>query len=132
MIATIKDIRWLEMCQLGAQLFSTCAKRKYFAILLDENGRVLSTGYNGVPSGMPHCEGENGCPRLSANSPSGSNYDNCYSLHAESNCLLFSNYAERKGNLTLVVNGPPCMSCAKLCVNADIKRIVYIEDAEYK
>lgn len=129
-IAVLKDYKWMRMCLTGAQTFSTCGKRKYFAIVLDEQGRVLSTGYNGGPTGMKHCE-DGECPRLAENSPSGSSYDNCIAIHAEANALLFSDYSARRDGAVLYVNGPPCFSCAKLIANSGIRRVVYIPSDEY-
>lgn len=110
-------------------MFSTCGKRQYYSMILAENGRVVGTGYNGGPSGMPHCN-EGGCPRLQANSQSGSSYDNCIAIHAEENALLWSDPAMRAGG-TLYVNGPPCFGCAKKIANSGVKRLVHIEDPSY-
>lgn len=125
-----KDMKWMKMCFVGAELFSTCAKRQYFAILLDEQGHVLGTGYNGGPKGMKHCA-DGACPRLAANSPSGASYENCIAIHAEANALLHSDYSARRSGTTLYVNGIPCFSCAKLIVNGGVKRLVIVDDPSY-
>lgn len=112
----------------GAEVFSTCAKRKYMAILTDDNNHIVGTGYNGVPRGLTHCE-DGGCPRLQEGSPSGSSYDNCYAIHAEQNAFLHSDYSARP--TTLTVNGTPCFTCAKLVANSTVTKLVYIYDSAY-
>lgn len=126
-----KDIKWLKQCIESAKIFSTCGKKKYFAVIVDNYGHVIGSGWNGVSSGMTHCD-DGGCPRLSDGSPSGSSYFNCFAIHAEANAILFSNYAERRDGCTLYVNGPPCFECAKLISNSGITNIVCLEDEDYK
>jgi len=121
--------KWLESCEFLASQFSTCAKRQYFAVVLAPNKRVIGVGYNGSPPGMEHCV-DGACPRLYENSASGSSYDNCISQHAEQGALLWSDPALRQGG-TLVVNGPPCMGCAKLIASSGVSRLVYYSDESY-
>lgn len=99
------------------------------AVLVDDLNNIVGVGYNGGPSGTPHCE-DGGCPRLQQGSPSGSNYDNCIAVHAEQNAFLHSDYHAKA--TTLYVNGPPCYTCAKLIVNSTVSRLVYIRDESYK
>lgn len=122
--------KWLEACDFLSKKFSTCAKRQYFAVILAPNKRVVGMGYNGSPPGMDHCV-DGACPRLHEDSASGSSYDNCISQHAEQGALLWSDPALRQGG-TLIVNGPPCMGCAKLIASSGVKRIVFYEDGSYK
>lgn len=75
---TEKELKYLYQCEMSAKMYSTCGKRQYFAIVLDSNGHIVGTGYNGGPSGTKHCN-EGGCPRLAQGSAPGSNYDNCLS-----------------------------------------------------
>lgn len=113
-----------------APVFSTCAKRQYFAVILAPNKRVAGVGYNGSPPGMDHCI-DGACPRLHENSANGSSYDNCISQHAEQGALLWSDPALRQGG-TLIVNGPPCMGCAKLIASSGLIRLVYKKDDNYQ
>lgn len=121
--------KWLEGCESLARIFSTCAKRKYCAVILSPNKRVSGIGYNGSPPNHPHCD-EGHCPRLSENSANGSSYDNCIANHAEANALLWSDISTRQGG-TLIVNGPPCFSCCKLIASSGIKRVVHYTDPAY-
>jgi dCMP deaminase len=123
--------RWMRWVEAGATLFSTCAKRQYLAVILDEHGHVLGTGYNGGPKGARHCT-DGGCPRVRAGSAPGSNYDDCIAIHAEANALLHSDYTVRAAGCTLIVNGPPCFSCAKLAVNGGVRTIVFKPDESYE
>jgi dCMP deaminase len=124
------ETKWLTSCEMLAPLFSTCAKRQYFAVVLSPNKRVVGIGYNGSPPGMEHCV-DGACPRLHENSANGSSYDNCIAQHAEQGALLWSDPALRIGG-TLIVNGPPCMGCAKLIASSGIVRLVYKPDTAYK
>lgn len=126
------DRQWLMTCVRSAEIFQTCSRRAYFSIILDENGMVAGTGWNGVPSGQKHCI-DGGCPRVSSPSEHGSSYDNCNSIHAEANALLHSDWTNRSNGdgSTLYVNGPPCFSCAKLIANSGVKRIVCLSDDNY-
>lgn len=126
---TNKDNQYMSLCVAAARIFSTCGKRKYAAVLLDDLGHIVGMGYNGGPSGHEHCI-DGGCPRLMEDSPNGSIYDNCIAVHAEANALLHSNYSSRAKKI--YINGPPCYACAKLIANSTIKEIYYIEDESYK
>ena len=50
-----KHQKWLQTCQQLAQTFSTCTKRQYAAIIINPQGHIIATGYNGSPPGHPHC-----------------------------------------------------------------------------
>ena len=124
-----KDKQYMQLCFETARIFSTCGKKKYAAVLVDDNGHIVGIGYNGGPSGFAHCE-DGGCPRFQEMSESGSSYDNCIAVHAEANALLHSDYSSNPSRL--YVNGPPCFSCAKLIANSTIKKVFYIEDESYR
>lgn len=124
------EAKWLLGCDMLGALFSTCAKRNYFAVILAPNKRVCGVGYNGSPPGMGHCK-DGHCPRLYEETPSGQSYDNCISQHAEMGALLWSDPSLRQGG-TLVVNGSPCFLCAKLIASSGISRVVFYTDPVYK
>lgn len=119
----------MELCISIAKIFSTCSKRQYGCILIDDLGHVVGFGYNGGPKNTVHCN-EGGCPRLANNSPNGSSYDDCIAIHAEANAFLHSDYSSRATKL--YVNGPPCFYCAKLIANSTIKDVYYMHDNAYK
>lgn len=121
--------QWLKSLEVLASNFSTCLKRQYAAVILAPNKRVVGFGYNGSPPGMAHCT-DGACPRLHENAKAGSNYDSCISQHAEAGALLWSDASLRIGG-TIIVNGPPCMGCAKLIASSGIKKVVFKYDSAY-
>jgi dCMP deaminase len=123
-----KDIQFMDMCKSSALIFSTCKKRKYCAVLVDDSNHIVGFGYNGGPSGFKHCD-DGGCPRAEQNSANGTNYDNCIATHAEANAFLHSDYSSKATKL--YVNGPPCFSCAKLIANSTVKYVYYVKDNNY-
>lgn len=124
-LVNTKDLQYLALCDAGAQLFATCGKRQYMSIVLDEDGRVTGMGYNGSAPGTPHCK-DGACPRWGHDSAPGSSYDNCISIHAEQNALMYSGRRH-----TIYVNGQPCMTCAKLISGSGVVRVVGIADPSY-
>ena len=106
-------------------LRSTCLKRKVGAVLVKDS-HILSTGYNGAPSGFSHCT-NNSCIRQ--NLKSGEKPELCRGVHAEINCIIQAaiHGTSIMGETTLYSTHFPCMSCLKLLINAGIKRIVYQE-----
>ena len=121
--------KWLTACDTLATLFSTCSRRQYAAVVLATNKRVVGFGYNGAPPGMMHCV-DGGCPRAFIAPEAGTNYDNCVAQHAEAGALLWADPAMRRGG-TLIVNGAPCLGCAKLIASAGIARVIYRPDPTY-
>ena len=113
---------------------STCLRRAVGCVLLNDKGHVLSTGYNGVAAGLPHCNNStltstktvavypNACSGAMA--PSGTNLDGCQAIHAEQNALLQCRdvYAIH----TAYVSVSPCMTCCKLLLNTSCQRIAYV------
>jgi deoxycytidylate deaminase len=124
-----KELSWLMQCVESSRRFSTCAKANYYAILVDLNGFQISQGWNGVPSGFPHCI-DGGCDRAIENSKSGTSYSNCPAQHAEMGAILRADRDKRFG-ATIFVNGTPCYDCAKLIVHSGVSRVVYIKDEQY-
>lgn len=102
----------------------TCARRQVGCVLVDSKGRILSTGYNGVAAGRPHCN--EGHPCKGALLPSGVGLDKCQALHAEQNAILF--LADPFSVDTCYVSCTPCISCMKLLLGTSCKRIVAFED----
>jgi len=104
---------------------STCIKRNVGAVLVKDS-HILSTGYNGAPSGFKHCTSKT-CVRQ--NLKSGERPELCRGVHAEINCIIQAaiHGTSIKGDTTLYTTIFPCMTCLKLVINAGIKKIVYIE-----
>lgn len=106
---------------------STCLRRQVGAILVMDK-HILTTGYNGAPSGLQHCL-DIGCLREQLKVPPGERHELCRGLHAEMNALLqASRYGIKISGATLYTTTYPCSLCAKMLVNAGIQRIVTITD----
>nr|WP_245641344.1 cytidine/deoxycytidylate deaminase family protein [Thermovenabulum gondwanense] len=103
---------------------STCLRRRVGAVLVKDK-HIVATGYNGAPSGLAHCE-EIGCLREKLGVPSGERHELCRGLHAEQNAIIQAAAlgSSIKG-ATLYVTTRPCILCAKMLINAGVKRIVF-------
>ena len=103
---------------------SNCSRRSVGAVI-ERNHHILSAGYNGTPKGVKNCF-EGGCPRCSGKTKSGTHLDECLCVHAEQNAIC---QAAQHGHAidggTAYVTISPCLTCAKLLVNAGIKEVVY-------
>lgn len=106
---------------------STCLRRHVGALVVLDK-RILSTGYNGAPTGLKHCE-EVGCLREKLKVPSGERHELCRGLHAEQNAIIQAaiHGVAIKG-ATLYCTHYPCSVCAKMLVNAGIKKIILAEN----
>lgn len=122
-------ISWNEYFKQFAYLSaerSSCLRRKVGAVLVKEN-HILSTGYNGAPSGIAHCF-EVGCLREQLNVPSGEKHELCRGLHAEQNAIIqAAKHGVSISGATLYCTTHPCIICTKMLINAGIKRIYYSE-----
>ncbi len=116
------DEYFLEVAGLVSKR-ATCLRRRVGAVLVKDK-KILSTGYNGAPSGLEHCF-EIGCLRKKLNIPSGQRHELCRGLHAEQNVLLQAAlYGVSTKGSTLYITNQPCVICAKMLINAGIKEIV--------
>jgi dCMP deaminase len=103
---------------------ATCIKRKVGAIIVKDN-RILSTGYNGAPKGMDHCEAV-GCIRIEMHVPSGQRHELCRGLHAEQNAIIQAAvHGVKVDGSTMYCTYQPCVICVKMMINAGIKRLVF-------
>ena len=108
------DARYLRMAQIWAEN-SYCVRRKVGALVVKQK-MIISDGYNGTPSGFENiCEDEN-------------NVTKPYVLHAEANAITkLARSSNNSDGATLYVTASPCIECAKLIIQAGIKRVVYGE-----
>ncbi|WP_028325938.1 deoxycytidylate deaminase [Desulfatirhabdium butyrativorans] len=116
---------FMDIARLVARR-STCTRRAVGAVLVMEN-RILTTGYNGAPTGLAHCL-DRGCLRESLQIASGQRHELCRGIHAEQNAII---QAARCGicirGATLFCTNFPCAICSKMLINAGIQRIIYAE-----
>ena len=106
---------------------STCLRRQVGALIVKDK-RILASGYNGAPVGCKHCL-ELGCIREELHVPSGQRHEICRATHAEQNAIAqaaYSGTSVKDG--VLYVTTQPCVLCAKLAINAGIKKIVFKGD----
>lgn len=108
------DCRYLRMARIWAEN-SYCQRRKVGALVV-KNNMIISDGYNGTPSGFENvCEDEN-------------NLTKPYVLHAEANAITkLARSSNNSDGSTLYITAAPCIECAKLIIQAGIKRVVYGE-----
>lgn len=119
------DEYFMEMAEV-ARKRTTCIRRGVGAVIV-KNNRIMATGYNGVPSGIEHC-GKRGCLREQLNVPSGKCHELCRGLHAEQNAIIqAAHLGQSIAGGTLYCTNQPCIICAKMIINAGIKRIVIKE-----
>ena len=105
---------------------SSCLRRQVGAVLVKERN-ILATGYNGVPSGITHCQSA-GCLRERLNVPSGERHELCRGLHAEQNAIIqAAKHGTNINGATLYCTTMPCIICTKMIINAGITTVVYGE-----
>lgn len=138
-----KDQWGIQLAQVTAQR-ATCLRRAVGCVLVNERGHVLATGYNGVASGLPHCNEEVGGKLVGAfggswynvpnhphacsgaKSPSGTNLDCCQAIHAEQNALM--QCRDVHSIHTCYTTTSPCVTCVKLLMNTSCQRIVFLDE----
>ena len=108
------DLRYLRMAGIWAEN-SYCVRRKVGALVVKDK-MIISDGYNGTPSGFENiCEDEN-------------NVTKSYVLHAEANAITkLARSSNNSDGATLYITASPCIECAKLIIQAGIRRVVYGE-----
>lgn len=108
------DLRYLRMARIWAEN-SYCHRRKVGALVVKEK-MIISDGYNGTPSGFENiCEDD-------------TNTTKPYVLHAEANAITkLARSSNNCDGATLYVTAAPCIECAKLIIQAGIKRVIYAE-----
>ena len=103
---------------------STCTRRSVGAVIVKDK-RILSTGYNGAPSGVRHCI-DTGCLREKLNIASGERHELCRGIHAEQNAIIQAAYhGVSIKEAVLFCTNLPCSICAKMIINAGIITIYY-------
>ena len=108
------DKRYIRMASIWAEN-SYCTRRQVGALIVKDK-MIISDGYNGTPSGFENvCEDENGVTKP-------------YVLHAEANAITkIARSSNSSDGATMYVTASPCIECAKLIIQAGIKRVVYGE-----
>ena len=106
---------------------STCRRHHVGAVAVRDK-RILTTGYNGAPSGAKDCL-ELGCLRNEKGIPSGTRHEVCRAIHAEQNAIIQGSlHGVSLEGSTIYCTHTPCVLCAKMLVNAKIDRFVSYSD----
>lgn len=107
------DLRYLRMARIWAE--NSYCKRRQVGALVVKDKMIISDGYNGTPSGF-----ENICEENNVTKP--------YVLHAEANAITkLARSSNNSDGSTLYITASPCIECAKLIIQAGIKKVVYAE-----
>jgi dCMP deaminase len=119
------DRYFADIAQLVSER-STCLRRHVGAVLVRDK-RILCTGYNGAARGLPHCD-EAGCLRDKLGIPSAERIEICRGIHAEQNALVqAATFGINVSGAMLYCTHSPCVTCAKMLVNAGITEFVVAE-----
>lgn len=103
---------------------STCLRRQVGAVLV-RSRQVISTGYNGAPSGVSHCS-ERGCLRQQLGIPSGERHEVCRGTHGEQNAIAqAARFGTATDGSTLYCTHLPCLQCVKVLINAGVREVIY-------
>ncbi len=120
------DHRFIEMARLVSSWSSCFNEDRAIGAVIVRDKRVITTGYNGAPAGMKTCKERGECLRRKLGIPSGTRAEICYAIHAEQNAII---QAAKLGvpiqDATMYITHQPCSMCARMIVNAGIKRVVY-------
>ena len=129
-----KDQSFMEIA-VAVSMRSTCLRRRYGAVIVSKDGRIVSTGYNGAPRHRANCVDLKECLREKCKIKPGTHYELCRAVHAEANAII-------NGNPLDIVGGPvylagtdvatnsrtkqmrPCSMCQRLILNAQIAKVV--------
>jgi dCMP deaminase len=128
----------METAQVIAKR-STCS-RLHVGAVIARDGRILTTGYNGAPAGMPHCDHTCDCLTYEVTSSAGgvvraihaatcASVRSCViSVHAEANAVAFAaKYPLSTEGAELFTTHTPCLACAQLLINCGLVRVTYGE-----
>lgn len=114
------DEYFLKMASVVAER-STCLRHHVGAVAVRDK-HILSTGYNGAAAGLEDCL-KLGCLRNEQDIPSGTRHEICRAIHAEQNCIIQASlHGVSLEGATIYCTHTPCILCAKMLINARIKR----------
>jgi len=126
-----KDAYFSEIADLVSTR-STCLRNHVGAVIV-KDGQILSTGYNGAPKGLPHCDELGGCMREKMGVKSGTHHELCRGLHAEQNAIIQAAYhGVSVKDAKMYCTTKPCSICTKMIINAGITEVIYMEEYQDK
>ena len=120
------DKRFMDMAEVVASWSSCYQENRHVGAVIVKDKRILTTGYNGAPSGVNSCADKGECLRKKLNIPSGTRHELCYAVHAEQNAIA---QAAKLGisvqGATLYCTHQPCVICAKMIINSGITKVIF-------
>lgn len=120
------DKRFMQMAELVGSWSSCFQQNRHVGAIVVKDKRILTTGYNGAPSGIITCVERGECIRRKENIPSGTRQEYCYAVHAEQNAII---QAARLGvslnGATMYCTHQPCVICARMIINSGITKLIF-------
>jgi len=120
------DKRFMQMAELVGSWSSCFQQNRHVGAIVVKDKRILTTGYNGAPSGIITCVERGECIRRKENIASGTRQEYCYAVHAEQNAII---QAARLGvslnGATMYCTHQPCVICARMIINSGITKLIY-------
>lgn len=120
------DKRFMDMAEVVSSWSSCYQENRHVGAVIVRDKRILTTGYNGAPSGISSCSERGECLRKKLDIPSGTRQELCYGVHAEQNAIA------QAAKLGISLNGAslycthqPCVICAKMIINSGIEKVLY-------
>lgn len=130
---------YLDIAETVAQR-GTCLRNNYGSVIV-KNDEIISTGYTGAPRGRKNCIDIGVCRRKEHNTPSGSGYELCRSVHSEQNAIISSRRSDmigsslylvgvNKRNGEYITDNEPCTLCKRMIINAGIEEVIMRDNKE--
>ncbi len=120
------DERFMQLAETVAGWSSCYQENRHVGAVVVKDKRILTTGYNGAPSGIESCAERGVCLRREKNIASGTMQEVCYAVHAEQNAII---QAAKLGvsleNAVMYVTHQPCVICTRMIINSGIKKVIY-------
>ncbi len=120
------DLRFMSLAENVAEWSSCYQLNRHVGAVCVRDKRVLTTGYNGAPSGIKSCAEKGECLRRVKNIASGTCQEVCYAVHAEQNAIC---QAAKLGisldGAIMYVTHQPCVICTRMIINSGIKKVIY-------
>lgn len=120
------DERFMNLAETVAEWSSCFQSNRHVGAVVVRDKRILTTGYNGAPSGIESCSERGECLRRVKNIASGTMQEVCFAVHAEQNAII---QAAKLGvsleGATIYVTHQPCVICTRMIINSGIKTVIY-------
>ena len=120
------DERFMNLAETVAEWSSCYQSNRHVGAVVVRDKRILTTGYNGAPSGIESCSERGECLRRVKNIASGTMQEVCFAVHAEQNAII---QAAKLGvsleGATIYVTHQPCVICTRMIINSGIKTVIF-------